>query len=65
MRFVSFSLSVTRNDCVNVPFSMLAHCVQANSDAINKSVKYYLSIVKYLHHLQYIYGDLNSLDLRI
>ena len=37
VRFVSFSLSAYRNDCVNVSYSMLAHCVQASSDAINKS----------------------------
>lgn len=29
VRFVSFSLSATRNDCVHVSFSMLAHCVQS------------------------------------
>ena len=37
VRFVSFSLSASRNDFVNVPFSMLARCVQPSSDAINKS----------------------------
>ena len=46
VRFVSFSLSATRNDCVNVPFSMLAHCIQSTvMQLINRRSIYSISSI--------------------